>query len=73
MRFTARNKFSRNLVHKKDFGLKLQLVLKLENFFCQESKISLLNSNQLGKKSWTTFVLRKASRNQSHNQSFIGS
>ena len=35
MRYFARSKFSRSLVHKKNFSLIWQVVLKLEYVFCQ--------------------------------------
>ena len=36
MRYLARSKFSRSLVHKKNFSLIWQLVFKLGYIFCQE-------------------------------------
>ena len=36
MRYFARSKFSRSLVHKKNFSLIWQVVFKLGYVFCQE-------------------------------------
>ena len=35
MRYFARSKFSKSLVHKKNFGLIWPVVFKLEYLFCQ--------------------------------------
>ena len=50
MRYFAASKFSRSLVHKKNFGLIWQAAFKLEFLFLQ-GRIPLLSLNDLGDKS----------------------
>ena len=58
MSYLATSKFFMSLVHKKNFSLICQVVLKLEYVFCQ-GRIPLLSLNKLGEKSRATIILGK--------------
>ena len=52
MRYFARSKFSRSLVHKRNFSLIQKVVFKLEYVFCQERQVTyfeFLNSEKSDK------------------------
>ena len=59
MRYFASSKFSRSLVHKKNFSLIREVVFKLGYFFVNRGRIPLLSFNELGEKSQATIILGK--------------
>ena len=59
MRYFARSKFSRSIVHKKYFSLIWQLVFKLRYYFVRRGRIPLLNLNELREKSRATIIVGK--------------
>ena len=59
MRYFARSKLSRSLVHKKNFSLTRQLVFKLRYLFFKRGSIPLLSLNELCEKSQVTKILGK--------------
>ena len=74
MRYFARRKISRRLVHKKNFSLMWQVVFKLGYVFCH-SRIPLLTLNELREKSGATIILHKFAnkpRSNSHWLKFFG-
>ena len=57
IRYFARSKFSRSLVHKKNFDLIWQVAFKLKTFFVSGRRIPLLSLNKLGEVTQTTIIL----------------
>ena len=57
MRYLARSKLSRCLVHKKNFSLMWQVVFKLGYLFVKRCRIPFLSLNELGEKSQATIIL----------------
>ena len=58
MRYFARSKFSRSLVHKKHFSL-IWPVDDKDMYFAKRGRIPLLSLNELGEKSHATIILGK--------------
>ena len=59
MKYYARSKFSRSVVHKKNFNLIWHEVFKLGYVFCQERQDALLSLNELLEESQATIILGK--------------
>ena len=59
MRYFARSKFSRSLVHKKNFSLIGYVVIKLGYVFTKRVRIPLFRLNELGEKSQATIIFGK--------------
>ena len=57
MRYFARSKFSKSVVHKKHFSVIWQVVLKLDAYFVKSGRIPLLTLSELGEKSQVTIIL----------------
>ena len=71
MRYFARNKFSRSLAHKRNFGLIWHVVFKLGYLFVKGGRLPLLSLNELGEKSQSAITLGKFSTKSQSNSYWL--